>query len=102
MYVRQDDNRAIAEPCLHDAPWNITGCASVTTFMHYLIYFSVATPLLVAWLFWTSAGAEPTEPMFPMFHSKYAEHKIRVSTTRSAESAARVDVGAFSTAQLRR
>ncbi len=34
--------------------------------MQYLVYFAVATPLLLGWLFWTTAG-KPQPP--PMFHS---------------------------------
>jgi len=35
--------------------------------MKYLIYFAVATPLLLAWLFWQTAGVPPPPPMFHSF-----------------------------------
>jgi hypothetical protein len=34
--------------------------------MQYLIYFAVATPLVLAWLFWATTET-PTVP--PLFHS---------------------------------
>jgi hypothetical protein len=36
--------------------------------MQYLVYFAVATPLLIAWLFWASATTVPPASM-PLFHS---------------------------------
>ena len=35
--------------------------------MKYLIYFAVTTPLLLAWLFWQTAGLPPPPPMFHSF-----------------------------------
>lgn len=32
--------------------------------MQYVIYFLVATPLVVAWLFWAAAVTPPQPPMF--------------------------------------
>jgi hypothetical protein len=34
--------------------------------MQYVIYFLVATPLVVAWLFWAAAVTPPQPPMFNM------------------------------------
>ena len=36
--------------------------------MQYLVYFAVATPLLLIWLFWASATAVPPANS-PLFHS---------------------------------
>ena len=35
--------------------------------MQYLIYFAVATPLVLGWLFWQSANTPPPPPMFHSF-----------------------------------
>ncbi len=35
--------------------------------MQYVIYFAVTTPLLLAWLFWQTAGVPPPPPMFHTF-----------------------------------
>ena len=35
--------------------------------MQYLVYFAVATPLLLGWLFWQTAGVPPPPPMFHSF-----------------------------------
>ncbi len=35
--------------------------------MQYLVYFAVATPLLLGWLFWTTAGKSQPPPMFHSF-----------------------------------
>jgi hypothetical protein len=32
--------------------------------MHYVIYFFVATPLLLGWLFWEAATMPPQAPLF--------------------------------------
>ncbi|HEU5016453.1 MAG TPA: hypothetical protein VFT69_00615 [Pseudolabrys sp.] len=32
--------------------------------MQYVIYFLVATPLVLAWLFWAAAVTPPQPPMF--------------------------------------
>jgi hypothetical protein len=32
--------------------------------MQYVVYFLVATPLLVGWLFWESAHMPPPPPLF--------------------------------------
>jgi len=32
--------------------------------MQYLIYFAVATPLLLGWLFWQAATMPPEPPLF--------------------------------------
>ena len=44
--------------------------------MHYVIYFLVTTPLLIAWLVLASATMEPS-PLFPTHHQKY---NIRISS----------------------
>jgi hypothetical protein len=31
--------------------------------MQYLVYFSIATPALLVWLFWTAETTEPTKPI---------------------------------------
>jgi hypothetical protein len=35
--------------------------------MQYLVYFAVATPLLLGWLFWKSATTPPPPPLFHSF-----------------------------------
>jgi len=37
--------------------------------MQYLAYFAVATPLVLAWLFWASATAVTPPAGSPLFHS---------------------------------
>jgi len=41
--------------------------------MQYLIYFAVATPLLLGWLFWTTAGETQPPPMFHSFADTLSE-----------------------------
>ena len=67
--------------------------------MQYFAYFAVATPLLVAWLFWASASAVSPGPA-PLFHSFDEDlHQAAVLKERaladlnSAQSGARIADG---------
>jgi hypothetical protein len=64
--------------------------------MQYFAYFAVATPLLLAWLFWASATVVSPDPA-PLFHSFDEDlHQAAVLKERaladlnSAQSIARV------------
>jgi hypothetical protein len=54
--------------------------------MQYLIYFAVATPLLLGWLFWETAGAPPPPPMFHSFADTVHDRAV---LRRQAEAALR-------------
>jgi hypothetical protein len=42
--------------------------------MHYLVYFGIATPALLVWLFWTAETTEPTKPISLL---RSASHVLR-------------------------
>jgi hypothetical protein len=44
--------------------------------MQYLIYFAVATPLLLGWLFWQSAHTPPQPAMFHSFADTAHEEAV--------------------------
>jgi hypothetical protein len=82
--------------------------------MKYVIYFAVATPLVLGWLFWESAH---TPPPLPMFHSfadtahdqavlaRYAKNELlkaaaRKPTPRAEHAASRKLTAPASTLRL--
>jgi hypothetical protein len=58
--------------------------------MQYLIYFAVATPLVLAWLFWAAAET-PTAP--PLFHSFDDELHQAAALKQSALAERRIPPG---------
>jgi hypothetical protein len=55
--------------------------------MQYLIYFAVATPLLLGWLFWEAATIPPQPPLFASGYEHIA--------TEPAQKLASAPVGAL-------
>ena len=55
--------------------------------MQYVIYFAVATPLLLAWLFWQTAGVPPPPPMFHSFADTVHERAMLKEAAEQALSA---------------
>jgi len=58
--------------------------------MQYLIYFAVATPLLLVWLFWQAAGVPPPPPMFHSFaDTLHAQAMLKQAAEQALSARAR-------------
>lgn len=71
--------------------------------MQYLIYFAVTTPLLLAWLFWQTAGVPPPPPMFHSFAdtahnqavlARYAKKELLARAAHKPAALAEAEPGA--------
>jgi hypothetical protein len=49
--------------------------------MQYVIYFAVATPLLLGWLFWEAATMPPQPPLFASGYERISTKPVQKFAT---------------------
>ena len=63
--------------------------------MQYLIYFAVATPLLLGWLFWQAATMPPQPPLFASGYEHSSPRPVRQQAAAPAEAPAKKKVASY-------
>lgn len=54
--------------------------------MHFLLYFAIATPVVLAWLFWAAETSEPAKPIALLHTASFGLHQDSAMTQRGQDA----------------